>query len=769
MKKITTLALLLFLAASAGVSAQNEPTVTTNARHARGATMAFGRAIFKSNNGNSITERGYCWSSIHREPTLADSSSTETLSNNGLIFCMKNLQPATMYFARPYAKAADGSIGYGQTIKIVTLPQGTITWNYDNGGSTDENTRINSAVKSCVSYWNDLTSISGLTLSVHYGASTATADCSYGGWMRVGPNSSYQRTGTIMHEALHAIGVGTCDLWYSSSSPMRSGSGTGQWLGDRATDLVRFWDNTQTSIINGDTQHLWPYGINGAQEDTGTDVLYIGNSLIAQAVCEDGLPPTSGHPAGLPYYSFDQEDTTRYFIKNENETYGLLTSYLTMADNGTLTWKELTATEAIASDQAGWYVTFNPSTQLYQIKNASTQKYITINSQSGLQLMRSRTEVTNASGTVVSSQRGYWLVQGGTSNCLNAAANGATSFATLNLADASTRQRWLILTRQQAADMENSGLIVARDDFSKVRAKIQAVLDSALLEVTEGARESFETELETLTEAVNATSSASDVTNAQTQMLSDFKTFLGEVCTANIAQPFDITFLMTNPDFATDKSGWSGYISSAGTWSNQLVEFYQTKASAVQILKDMPQGTYELKCKAFQRPGSYTTVYTNYVAGKDNVGGKLYLNSADDGVLLKNIMADRSSTKLHSDDKQVSDGAYIPNTMASAKVYFDKGLYDNVTQYYLTTPGQLKLGLVATDNGSSSYWTIFADFRLYYYGPKMLTEIQDFITDLSEICRQEKTTDVICNLAGQRVSQTSRGLYIVNHKKILVK
>lgn len=200
MKKI--LASTLLALATVLAMAQS-PTVTTDTRFARGATMAFGRATFSS-NGSAISERGFCWSSETKEPTINDNVTKTVLSNNGLIFWMKNLQPATKYYARAYAKAADGSVGYGDAIKIVTLPKGTITWSYDNGGAEDANTRINNAVGSCVDYWNDLTSISDLYLNVHYGASTPTADCSYGGWMRVGPNSSYQRTGTIMHEALHA-------------------------------------------------------------------------------------------------------------------------------------------------------------------------------------------------------------------------------------------------------------------------------------------------------------------------------------------------------------------------------------------------------------------------------------------------------------------------------------------------------------------------------------------------------------------------------------
>ena len=43
--------------------------------------------------------------------------------------------------------------------------------------------------------------------------------------------------------------------------------------------------------LTGDHIHFWPYGINGAHEDDGSDALYIIQSLIVQALGEDGLPP----------------------------------------------------------------------------------------------------------------------------------------------------------------------------------------------------------------------------------------------------------------------------------------------------------------------------------------------------------------------------------------------------------------------------------------------------------------------------------------------
>ena len=56
------------------------------------------------------------------------------------------------------------------------------------------------------------------------------------------------------------------------------------WLGDRATEAVRFWDNNTTGVLDGDDMHLWPYGCNGAHEDTHSDNLYCMMGILAPGV-----------------------------------------------------------------------------------------------------------------------------------------------------------------------------------------------------------------------------------------------------------------------------------------------------------------------------------------------------------------------------------------------------------------------------------------------------------------------------------------------------
>lgn len=705
------------------------PVVTTNKRFARGATQAFCRLTVTS-NGNTIKKRGFCYAT-HSNPTVADSLSSATISSNGLIYCLQNLKPATKYYARAYCQTAYDTF-YGEAIKIITLPKGTVTWSYDNGADADANKRINEAVKSCVEYWNDLTNITGFGISCHYGSGTPTADCSYGGWMRVGPNSSYQRTGTIMHEALHGIGVGTHSIW-TGPSVMRSGSTTGDWLGDRATDVLRFWDNSETATLHGDNTHMWPYGINGAHEDAGTDQLYICTSLLAQALCEDGLPCSGARSFGSPAYVFDQEDTIKYYIKNEDEDCGLYTSYLVETATHKLQWKKMTSAEAKANDAAAWYITFTPNNQYYQFCNAATGYYISYSSSAfqttstkcDFHLMRSRKDIKSNSGSLITPQRPYWIIfpDNGTSTppCLSATSGSAVTATAFNIATTATKQHWLLLTAAQTTALDDASIISARDNFLATKSNYEKMLNVPHAELAEGTDETLRQTIATLSEQAAEATTSAEISSLTTKLLAAGKTFITHSQTTDANQPFDLTFMLANPDFLDDVSGWT--MNAGYAYDYQLVEYYQKNPSLAQTLSNMPKGSYRLSANAFQRPGSNSNVYTAYQSGKNDVKVKLYISKFADGVYLKNVMEERSKTQLHSDDVRMSDGTYVPNTMASAAAHFKQGHYVTSLDYFFPTAGNMKIAL-SGGNDTSSWWTACTNFRLGYYGPYDISKLQ---------------------------------------------
>lgn len=437
------------------------PRVTTNTNYARGATAFLGRATIA---GSNILEHGFCWST-HPEPTVLDNKSTKSFVKNGTIYHIDNLQPATVYYMRAYALTKTYAVGYGDVIKVVTIPKGSVTFTLNSSvtNSGEHYPRIREAVETAVDYFNNYTSIQGHRLSVNHHAGTPTAEASYGGYMQFGASSNYQRTGTALHEMGHTVGVGTHSMW--NNSPLRESVSRGKWLGEQTTKLLQFLDNSPTAFLTGDNTHMWPYGINGAHEDTGEEWLYIFNALIHQALGEDGLPPTAGKGI-TPSYTFEYEDGVKYYIKNEHSTRGLETSFLTENSAGNLVYSVMSGEEALNNDSAAWYFTYNPKTRHYNVKNAATNKFFTYKSASAVngisliakdqpaatenfQLMRSWVETPMGSGNNQMKMKGYWIMRPQDNlnpPCLIAGANGATASAALSITNTASTQRWLLMT-----------------------------------------------------------------------------------------------------------------------------------------------------------------------------------------------------------------------------------------------------------------------------------------------------------------------------------
>ena len=763
------------------------PTVTTDTRYARGSTIAFGRATVSGTPASELLEQGFCWST-NPEPTIQDNRTTEYLENNGRIYVLRNLTPSTVYYLRAYAISQDYAVGYGDDIKVITIPKGTITWSYNNGGPAADNDRINAAVASAVDYWNILTSIQGLRLTVNYGAQTPTADCSYGGWMRVGPNASYQRTGTIMHEMGHAVGVGQHNMWWNAN--LRKDGDRGDWLGDRANDVLRFWDNNPTAVMTGDNTHMWPYGINGAHEDTGSEALYFANGLITQALGEDGLPPTNGF--STPAYAFEQEDNVKYYIKNESASGGLYSSFLVASkDDPTLACKEMTASEAAANDTAAWYITFDPVTCYYQFRNVATDKYLTFDGTrfcttdkaapetgESFHVMRGRTDVSIGIGNELFTTRGYWIIRPdntATPFCLAAYATSAsgTGAVKFNISNSAEAQRWMFLSEENLLPFDTAMKTEFQSQLEEMIAQIKALAETPHTEDVAGTDDALSAALSD----IETKASQTDITLEELNQLTDETlaagmAFLAEATPTSKDEPFDLTFLMTDPGI-TNGEGWS---SQPGDITFSCAEFFQKNFDFHQIITGLPAGTYQFKGQAFQRPGEYKAAYNAYAGGRNDVNAVMY--AGDDEVKLRHIAAEAQSQKLGGKEATVgSPTKYIPDDMEAASKYFAQGLYDNGVVTQLTEDeSSLKVGLSCNGMGAS-YWCIFDNFHLYYYGtmsPDLVTAIHSVTPDKVQEDGLFVTPADIYSLSGVCVRRQAtsldglqKGIYIVNGKKVL--
>ncbi|MBP5712036.1 MAG: hypothetical protein J6W77_03410, partial [Prevotella sp.] len=724
----------------------NVPTVVTNKKYARGATMIFGRSTISSSS--SILEQGFCYSTTNATPTVADERSTRYVENGGRIYCLDNLTPSTLYYIRAYAVTTGYKVGYGDVIKVYTLPKGNVTYGYDNAGDDMINARISQSAMGVSVLWSNLTSIDGAYLNVHYASGTPTADCSYGGWIRVGPIESYQATGTLLHEMGHGIGVGTHSTY---TGDIRSESSRGIWYGKRATRFLQFWDNSDGVRLTGDGTHLWAtgaaqglsYTINGAIEDAHSDASYYGNSLLMQAVVEDGLAPVSGNLQGLAY-TFEQEDNKAYFIRNSDENYGLKTSYL-VDNNGTLQLKALSKTEAqTASNNAMWNIIFNPSSQTYRIKNQTTGRYIyyasdnanngfkaatSTSNEINLRLQLSFVDVVLGQGSSALTLDSYHLMRATSTPSPQAMCaktttiTGSTAFSNTN---AATAQRWIITDADGLEDIDNAIIQGERYNLDELIAAIRNLASKSHTEDVSGANAALENKLQEI-EATEATADASTIVALESEAKAALMTFMQN--TTPTGNPYDITFLIKNAG-VDDTDGWNG---TTPTISYSCGEYYQKTFDVYQTITGAPAGRYVFKLQGFQRPGSSTDTYNDYVAGTNNfpITSQVYLGT--DYVLVNHIGKGAQTTKVgigNESEVGSSPVKYIPNTMQSAAAYFNKGLYDNSVETTLASNNQTFQVGIRGASFVSSDWTIFDNFRLYYYGGEIIS--QDPAADLTD-------------------------------------
>lgn len=459
------------------------PKVTeTNRFVAVGATQALMRATI---TGSDIVERGVCWSLEHN-PTVLDSRTTDKFTLNGNIYHVSGLQPATVYYLRPYALSKTYQVAYGDEVKIVTIPRGTCTWSWDGGAPSEAaNTRCSTAMKETIEYFNEWTGIKGFHLSGHYGSGTPTADCSYGGWMRIGPNAAYQAIGTVLHETGHGVGVGTQARWWDENYH------SWEWLGRQANDVYHFLENqynNKSYVFVGDQTHGWganahyDWLVNGADKDKHEELQYIGGMCILRGLFIDGLCPTGDYPNGISGYTYNFDDTKKYYLMCKSTERGLGTSLLFQRNATSLGWKENLMDEAL-SDSAAWCLEYNAKQGYYLFRNVATGRYMSHSSTLAMknvsktsaseyfQLIPDRTDVTIGTGPSKLTTHGYWVAWENSGSKVVSANKFTKAFGygmvvqdDFNASNAATPQQWIIISEDELAAYRAAALSTAIRD-----------------------------------------------------------------------------------------------------------------------------------------------------------------------------------------------------------------------------------------------------------------------------------------------------------------
>lgn len=756
------------------------PTVTSNNFVVMGSTIALARADIK-NNTTVLKESGYCWST-QPEPTVLDERSTEFFNNNGKIYRLDGLQPATFYYLRPYAWTTDNQVAYGQAIRIATKPMGAMTYVYDFSGDTEINARINSSIAETVWMYNNLTAITGVNLNVHYASGTPTADCSYGGWMRVGPSWNYQQTGTLLHETNHGVGVGTHAAW-SNNASLREKTTHGKWLGPHATEMVQFITNDANAFLQGDGVHMWGgsssssssgmlnLGINGAHEDSyspSNQLLYFSNILTTHALHVDGLPFNWGIGFASPAYVFEQQDGQKYYLKSEVDEYGTA-SFLGHNASGTLQNRQMTMEEALEDDNVAWYITFNPKTALYTLQNVGSGQYIGVSNgqlkaqttSAPIQLMPSREKSTFSKQKIHS----FWITSNKGAYALRANTATGVGTATYDNSAGAVQQRWFLLDNEQLSAYDNAKRIVLQRELSTLVKEVRKVFEtphegkseSTNLTETDDKMESLILEVETAISGGSYTTAA-QVSNANTALLNGLVSFLSNVRPTQVSVPFELTFLLQNPGI-TSNEGWS----TAFTYQNNVGEMFTANAFTISQTTSLklPIGTYQVRAQAFQRAGSYADAYPKYQEGTEDIKGSLFLKGK--ATKLKSIFDDAQPRTMGTGSVDADNGVFIPNTIQSAYNYFRRGYYSNEVIAENVAQSTLTLGIRSTA-ATESYWTCFDNFQLFYFG----NHTSDTVTGIGSVqTGQALQESPIYDLSGRRTTKPQRGIYIQNGKKYI--
>lgn len=101
------------------------PTVTTQAVTNLTATTATGNGTVVSDGGDTITERGVCWSTS-LNPTTSDSKATSAGTTGSFTASITGISSGTLYHVRAYAINSIGT-SYGSDVTFQHIPQ-PIAW-----------------------------------------------------------------------------------------------------------------------------------------------------------------------------------------------------------------------------------------------------------------------------------------------------------------------------------------------------------------------------------------------------------------------------------------------------------------------------------------------------------------------------------------------------------------------------------------------------------------------------------------------------------------
>ena len=200
--------------------------------------------------------------------------------------------------------------------------------------------------------------------------------------------------------------------------------------------------------------------------------------------------------------------------------------------------------------------------------------------------------------------------------------------------------------------------------------------------------------------------------------------------------------------YARDESSNYGNAYNVGAYGGEL---YQKNASVTQTVSVPHAGLYKLTLNAFYRQGTNANCYALGQAGYDNLS------------VAQVSVNDTYYAQIPSWYSGCT-ASNIPDNVDDAKSLIDKGAYA-VELYAYVDESKRATITIDVSNFTPFGWCLFNNFKLTWYDDDGIAD------DIAEITSGAgKLEDMaVFDLTGRRVKSPSRGVYIVNGKKVMVK
>lgn len=298
--------------------------------------------------------------------------------------------------------------------------------------------------------------------------------------------------------------------------------------------------------------------------------------------------------------------------------------------------------------------------------------------------------------------------------------------------------------------------MVAYTAFDELKRKCQEIADH-----TEpgNALEAFLAQITEASSQVDAATQSSEIEGTTSALKEKAIAFLkSEDAWPVYGQSWDMTMLLTNPDFTSDATGWSG----SPVCRYGVAEHYNKNFDTYQTLTGLKNGNYTVEVNALYRTQE-NDGGESYKNGSEDIPAVLYANEQTQKIAsLYSYLYDAEAGSLGSSD--LKNG--YANSMYAASQCFAMNQYHNSVEA-VVTDGTLKTGLKSQGH-IYDCWCCFDNFRLSYSMTRG-DAIKEIPSDVQHVDVYTVSGVMVRNRVkpSEALKGLAKGIYIIDGKKVV--